>query len=339
MLTSKKCLHLFILSVFTIVILNGCSNNHLKKEPVIPEYVFTYAENQAADYPSTQGAYKFAELVKKYTNGRIEIQVEPNAVLGNEKEIVEQLQFGGIDFTRASISIISDDIPQLNVLCMPYLYKNAQHKWAVLDGEIGQEFLDIFKEKNLIGLSWYDAGARNFYTIDKPIKSLEDISDMKIRVQDSSLTNDMIRILGGIPVNVEFKDVYSALETGAIDGAENNWPSYDSTEHYRIAQYYTVDEHICIPEVQLCSLPTWERLTSEDQKIIQKCAYESALYERKLWVQQEKQSMEKLKDSGVTVNQLTDEELLRFQNAVKPLYEQYCLEYMDLVTEIKNYSN
>lgn len=315
---------------------HGCSFHPSMGTETVPEYVFTYAENQDETYPSTQGAYKFAELVKERTNGRIEIQVEPDAALGSEDEVIEQLQFGGIDFARVSITPLSESVPALLPLCMPYLYRDSAHKWAVLDGEIGDKFLNDIKGHDLIGLSWYDAGVRNFYTINKPILKLEDISNMRIRIQPSALTKDMIYALGGIPVTLEFKDVYSALETGEIDGAENNWPSFDSTGHYQIAKYYSLDEHLSIPEVQLCSLASWNRLSREDQEIIQECALESAQYERRLWAIQEKASAEKMQKAGVLVNSVSDEELRRFREASEPLYEKYCSDYMDIITEIKN---
>lgn len=332
-----KKIYCFIFSILILFCSCSCSNHTSDSQTTAPEYVFIYAENQATDYPSTQGAYKFAELVKERTNGRIEIHIEPDAILGDEKEIVEQLQFGGIDFTRVSISVMSDSIPILNVLCMPYLYNDSEHKWAVLDGKIGQDILNNFKSNNLVGLSWYDAGARNFYTVEKPITCLEDLSQMRIRVQDSNLTQDMILALGGDPVVTEFKDVYSALQTKQIDGAENNLPSFESTQHYQIAKYYTIDEHLYIPEVQLCSLATWERLSEADQNIIRECAYESSLYERELWKKQEEETRQRLVDYGVTVNQLSDQELKRFQEAIKPLYEKYCSNYIDLLKKIKQY--
>ncbi|MBS5065219.1 MAG: TRAP transporter substrate-binding protein DctP, partial [Hungatella hathewayi] len=161
-----------------------------------PEYVFTYAENQAEDYPTTQGAYRFAELVKERTGGRIEIQINADGILGDERNVVEQMQFGGVDFARVSLSTMGDAIPKLNVLQLPYLYTGADHMWKVLEGEIGDDFLDSVSELDLVALSWYDAGARNFYSTAKPIRTLEDMKGMTIRVQESELMMEMVRALG-----------------------------------------------------------------------------------------------------------------------------------------------
>lgn len=307
-----------------------------KEEETLPEYVFTYADNQSSSYPTIMGAYRFAELVKERTGGRIEIEVAANAVLGDEEEIIEQLEFGGVDFSRASLSTISDKLPVLNVLQMPFLYRDSAHKWKVLESETGDYFLNAFEGSGMVALSWYDAGSRNFYTTDGPVTCLEDMHGKTIRVVDSSLMADMVRALGGIPATTPFKDVYSDLQTGAIDGAENNWPSYESMKHYEIAPYYTVDEHTQVPEVQLCSQNTWNRLSAGDQKIIKACARESALYEREVWAQREKESRAKVEAAGVQTCIPAPEEIERFREAAKPLYEKYCRDYMDIVRQIQD---
>ncbi len=325
---------LYIL-ILSCILFCGCSQDENIKKAEIPEQVFIYAENQPSAHPASQGAYKFSELVEKRTNGRIQIQVEPNASLGNEDEIIEQLQFGGIDFTRASLASMSDFMPKLNVLYMPFLYQNSEHEWAVLDGQIGESFLKDFQEQNLIGLSWYDAGARSLYTAETPVTCLEDLRNMNIRTIDSSLMKDLLLALGANPVAMQFKDVYSAMGTGQVDGAENNLPSYEASEHYKIARYYTFTEHLRIPEVQLCSLRTWKRLSKSDQKIIRECAYQSALYERELWKLQEDQIKAHFSEYGITEIHLSETELARFHTAAEPLYEKYCSEYLDLLNDIK----
>lgn len=326
---------LILPALLTALYACGCAGRPAASESTVPEYVFTYADNQSSSYPTIMGAYRFAELVKERTGGRIEIEVEANAVLGDEEEIVEQLAFGGVDFTRASLSTLSNLIPMLNVLQMPFLYRNSKHKWEVLDSEIGDTFLDAFDGSGMVALSWYDAGSRNFYTTERPITCLEDMQGMTIRVIDSSLMVDMVKALGAVPATPPFKDVYSALQTGSIDGAENNWPSYESMKHYEIASYYTIDEHTQVPEVQLCSQDTWNRLNSEDQAVIRECARESALYEREVWAQREKESRKKVEQAGVRVNTLSPEELLRFREAVEPLYEKYCGDYVEIIEEIQ----
>lgn len=318
--------------------LTSCTNKESSESKAnanrVPEFVFTYAENQAKDYPTTQGAYKFAELVKEKTNGRIEIMVFEDGESGDEKSVIEQLQFGGIDFARVSLSPLSELVPKLNVLQMPYLYTGAEHMWKVLDGDIGDEFMASFDGSNMVALSWYDAGARNFYNSKRPVTSLEDIKGLKIRVQESELMINMIEALGAKPVPMAYSEVYSSLQTGAIDGAENNLPSYESTKHYEAAKYYTIDEHSRVPELQLAAKAVWDKLSSKDQAVIKQCAKESALYERELWAEREKLSEERVKAVGSEIIKLSAEEKAEFQKAVSPVYEKFCAEFMDIVDAI-----
>lgn len=299
-----------------------------------PEFVFTYAENQPEDYPTTQGAYKFAELVKEKTNGRIEIKVQAGGVLGDEKTVIEQLQFGGIDFTRVSLSPLAEFVPKLNVLQLPYLYTGADHMWSVLKGEIGDDFMNSFEGSNMVALSWYEAGARSFYNSKKPVTKLEDMKGLKIRVQESELMMGMVEALGANPTPMAYAEVYSGLQTGVIDGAENNWPSYESTSHFEVAKYFTLDEHTRVPELQLVAQSTWDKLSAEDQAILKECAQESADYEKKLWDEREKESEEKVRSGGAEIIELAPEEKAKFQEAVTPLYEKFCGDYMDIVDAI-----
>ena len=186
----------------------------------------------------------------------------------------------------------------------------------------------------MVGLSWYDAGARNFYTKDRPIQKLEDFEGLKIRVQESDMMASMVEYLGGEPVKKPYSEVYSLLEKSEADGAENNWPSYESMEHYEVAGYYTLDEHIRIPELQICSKHTWEKLSEEDQQIILECAKESSIYQRKLWKEQETKSRELAVSAGAEVVHLSTVEKKKFRKAVEPLFERYCGEHMDLIQEI-----
>ena len=264
-----------------------------------PEFVLSYAENQTEDYPTTLGAQKFADLVEERSNGRIQILVLAEGELGAESDVIAQMQYGGVDFARVSLSQLAEYIPQLNVLQMPYLYEDSAHMWRVLDGTIGDDFLDIVSQNELIGLSWYDAGARNFYNSKKPITCLEDMQGMRIRVQESEVMADMIEALGASAIPIPYADVYSALEQGTVDGAENNWPSYETMNHYEVAKYYTIDEHNRVPEMQICSKHTWSKLSEEDQQMILDCAKESALYERKLWKERESESEAKAIEQGV----------------------------------------
>lgn len=304
------------------------------KKEAAPEYVFSYAENQPSDYPTAQGARRFAELVGERTEGRIRIRIFPEGELGAEESVLRQLQYGGIDFARVSVMTVSDVVPMMNVLQLPYLYRDSSHMWKVLDGEIGQEFMDVLSEYDLKGLSWYDAGARHFYNSVRPIERLEDMRGLKIRVAQSQLMEAMVSALGADPVTLDYSKVYAALETGEISGAENNWPSYETMRHYEVAPYITEDGHNRIPEIQIMSAATWNKLSEEDQKIIQECAAESARYQRTLWEQQEKTSRERLSDGLCKVSQLSEDEYARFRRAVMPLYQTFSSEYFDYVNRI-----
>lgn len=305
-----------------------------KKKSGVPEYVFTYAENQTRDYPTTMGGMYFADLVAERTRGRIQIQVHAESELGSETEVIRQMRYGGIDFARISIAQISDYIPEMNVLQLPYLYEDAAHMWRVLDGEIGARFLEYPQQYDLVGLSWYDAGARNIYCSAKPVRTLEDIQGMRVRVQEAEIMSEMIKALGAVPVQIPYDQVYAALERNQVDAAENNWSSYEAMQHYEVAKYYTVDEHIRIPEMQICARHTWEQLSEEDRQIILECARESALYERTLWTAYEKKAKKTAQENQVEEIALSAEEKEKFQAAMKPIYEQYYENYGEDIEQI-----
>ncbi|AEE16156.1 TRAP transporter substrate-binding protein [Treponema brennaborense] len=297
--------------------------------------VLRYAENQPQDYPTTQAAYKFAELVEQRTDGRIKVEVYYGAQLGDEKSVIEQLQFGAIDFTRVSLSPLAEFSKALNVLQLPYLYRDPEHMWKVLDGSIGDTFLKSVESNNLIGLSWFDAGARNFYNSVRPVTSLADMKGLKIRVQESQQMMDMVQALGANPTPMAYGEVYSGLQTGVIDGAENNWPSYESTSHFEVAKYFVLDEHTRVPEMQMISALTWKKLSAEDQKIIREAALESAKIERELWAAKENASEAKVKAGGAVVTELSAAEKQKFQDAMAPLYKKYGAGYESVIADIQ----
>lgn len=299
-----------------------------------PEYVFSYADNQTGNYPTVQAARRFADQVNQETDGRIEIRVYPNAELGDELSAVRQVSYGGIDFCRCSLSNLSDYSEETLVLQLPYLYEDRDHMWRVLDGEIGVQVKDSFQGSGMVALSWFDAGVRNFYTTDEAIRCLEDMQGMKIRVQQAELAEDMVEALGAEAVPIVYEAVKDALQTGEIDGAENNWASYEAMQHDEIARYYTVDEHMRVPELMLVNSATWEQLSAEDQATIQRCADAAGLYERELWTARETSAREKCLREGTVEIVLPEREKKRFRDAVSPLYKKYCGDYAELVEKI-----
>lgn len=314
--------------------LAGCG---AAESTVTPDFVLTYAENQPAGYPTTRGAQQFARLVEEQTGGKVIVQVKENGEYGTEEEVWAQVQMGGIDFARLSLSVLTDDLPGLNVLMLPCLYRNSAHLWRVLDGQLGTDFLSFItgtEGSGAVGLSWYDAGARSFYA-KTPIRSLADLQGMTIRVQDAPIIRDMVTLLGAQPVTFAYSDVYAAFEQEQIDAAENNLPAYQVMDHYKIAPYYTLDEHSRIPEVQLASARTWDALPQEYRDIIASCAQQSADYERQLWTQRESAARQAVQSAGCSLIYFPTEEQEAFRTLVKPLWQKYCGDYQDIVEQIQ----
>ena len=335
MFLKKKVLAaLSVLAVGTMV-LAGCGGSGSSSSSGGDKMVLRYAENQVKDYPTTKGAQKFADLVKEKTNGRITVEVYDSGQLGDEKSVIEQIQFGGIDMSRVSLTPLSEFSKDLMALQMPYLYRDADHMWKVLDGDIGKKLLGSTEQDGKARQSWYDAGARNVYKSKREIKSMADMQGLKIRVQESGLMMDMVKALGASPTPMAYGEVYSGLQTGVIDGAENNWPSYESTSHYEVAKYYVIDEHSRIPEMQIISKQTWDKLSADDQKILRECAAESSKYERELWAKQEQESEKKVRDGGSVITKLSEEARAEFVKAMEPLYEKYGADYKELIDQIR----
>ena len=303
-------------------------------EENVPEFVLTYAENQAEDYPTTQGAYRFAELVKQRTGGKVEILINAEGILGDERTVIEQLQFGGVDFARVSLSPLSEFVPELNVLQLPYLYTGAEHMWKVLEGEIGDSFLGSFEGSSLVALSWYDAGARNFYNSVRPIEKLEDMKGLTIRVQESELMSDSIRVLGAVPARWLIEALFCLRSWETILSWKITGPLMSPQGNTRQLADYTTYEHTRVPELQLAAQSTWDKLPEEYRIIITQCAKESARYERSLWKEREAQSEQNIREAGCIITELSKEEKSRFQAAVMPMYGKYCSDYVDMIDRI-----
>jgi tripartite ATP-independent transporter DctP family solute receptor len=313
----KVVICLFALSVAIVpMFANGAQEEKTAGQKTV---TLRLADNQPDDYPTVVGCKEFARLVKERTNGRITIEVYPSAQLGDAKSVIEQLQFGGIDFTRTSISPLASFSPELDVLQMPYLYRDANHYWNVLNGEIGEYFLKSVEKDGFLGLVYVDAGARSFYNTKKPIYTVADLKGMKIRVQESTLMMGLVQALGAVPTPMSYGDVYSALQTGVIDGAENNWPSYASSAHYEVAKFYSIDEHTRVPEMIIASKISMDKLSADDQAIIKQAAMDSQAVEIAAWAEYEKKSEAKVRAAGCQINTLNDP--ATFASAMDSLYE------------------
>jgi tripartite ATP-independent transporter DctP family solute receptor len=332
----KRGLSVLVLVLVAFALFGGGAKEAPKApaaKPAEKQIVMRLAETHRADYPTTRGDMEFARLVNERTNGRIKIDVYHSSQLGEEKAVIEQVQFGAIDFTRVSISPLAAFAKQFDALQMPYLYRDADHMWKVLNGPIGEEFLQSIEKANFVGLCWYDSGARNFYNSKREIKSPADLKGLKIRVQQSELMMNMVAALGAIPTPMPFGEVYSALQTGVIDGAENNWPSYISTSHYEVAKYYTVDEHTRVPEITIGSKIVLDKLSKEDQAIIKKAAKDSMPYQIAEWKKEEKIAEEKARKAGCIITVLPSN--AEFQAAMKPLYDKLSPDLQEVVRRIR----
>lgn len=313
-----------------VCLLAGCGS---KEQTATPDFVLTYADNQPADYPTTQGAERFAALVKERTGGKVVIQVKSGGEYGTEQEVWQQLSIGGIDFARLSLSVLAADLPKLNVLQLPCLYEDAAHMWRVLDGPIGEEFLRVFAERDMVGLSWYDAGARSFYS-DKSLRSLEDLQGMTIRVQDANVVIDMVKLLGGDPVTLAYSDVYAAFETVKLCGREQLacLPGHGTLQG---GPYYLWTSTAVCRKFSCPAARPGQSWPDEYRSVLRECARESARYERELWTQQEAAARKTVLAAGCREIQLSDEEKERFRELVQPLYEKYAGPYLELVKKIQ----
>jgi tripartite ATP-independent transporter DctP family solute receptor len=274
------------------------------------------------------------QLVSERTKGRIKIQVMNNSVLGSEKDTIEQTRFGVIDMNRVNTAPFNNLVKETVVLGLPFLFRSTEHMHKVVDGPIGDDILKAFEPHGLVGLAFYDSGARSFYTTKKPIEKLADLKGMKIRVQQSDLWIAMMQAFGANPTPMPFGEVYSSLETGVVDGAENNWPSYESSRHFEVAKNYSLTEHSLTPEALVMSKMSWDKLKPEDQEIVRKAAKESVAKMRELWQAREKASEEKVKAGGVKVISVNKEE---FSAAMKPVYDKFVTDakMKDLVARIQ----
>jgi len=262
---------------------------------------FRAADTQNEDYPTVQALRYMGHLIEERSAGRLQIRVFHSRQLGEEKETIEQTRVGAIDLNRTNVALIGTFVPSMNVLAMPFLFRSIEHLQKVLEGPIGNEILGSFEPYGFVGLAFYDSGARSIYNSVRPVRSLSDLKGLRIRVQQSELMSSMIRSLGADPVELPYGQVLTGLATRLIDGAENNWPSFITTDHYKYAGYYTLTEHTMSPEVLVMSLKAWQSLDPDDQKIFREAALKSSHYMREKWRDLEERSRAQAEASGVTI--------------------------------------
>jgi tripartite ATP-independent transporter DctP family solute receptor len=281
---------------------------------------FRATDTQNEDYPTVQALRYMGRLIAERSGGRLQIRVFPARQLGEEKETIEQTRAGAIDLNRTNVALIGSFVPATNVLAMPFLFRSIEHLRKVLDGPIGNEILGSFEPYGFVGLTFYDSGARSIYNSVRPVRTVADLVGMRLRVQQSELMSDMIKALGAVPVELPYGQVLTGLSTKLIDGAENNWPSFVTTDHYKYAGYYTITEHTMSPEVLVISQKAWQSLSTDDRQIFRDAALQSSLFMREQWKTLEERSRQQAKAAGVTV--VTDFDRKPFEAAMTGIYQK-----------------
>ncbi len=271
-------------------------------------------------YPTVEAVKYFGELVKERTAGRYAVELYHSAQLGEEKDTIEQVRSGVIDLNRISMAPFNGLIPETTVPSLPYIFRSEDHMHKVMDGAVGDQIAAAFDQVGLVLLAFYDGGARSFYNSKKPINSLADLAGMKFRVIQSDIFVDMVAALGANATPMPYGEVYSAIETGVIDGAENNFPSYDTAKHAEVAKFYSLDEHTMVPEAFVMAKSSWDKLTPEDQAIFKAAAKDSVARQRELWTAKVKESRAKVEAGG---SQITTPDKQPFIDAMGPVYEKH----------------
>jgi tripartite ATP-independent transporter DctP family solute receptor len=286
-----------------------------------------------AGYPNTVALDKFAELLDKKSGGKMKLKMYHAGTLGSQPDAIEQVRMGGLEIANFSLGPMGPVVPEANVVSLPFIFKDPDHAFRVLEGKAGEMINAGMVKKGLVSLAWYDGGARSFYNHKKPIKTPADVTGMKVRVMNNDLYSGMIKALGGNPSPMAFAEVYQSLKTGVVDGAENNWPSYESTGHYEVAPFYSLSQHLIIPETLCINAAVWKKLSAQDQKILKEAAQESALLQRKLWKERAAASRAKVMASGVKFNTISNKSA--FQVAMEPVYDKFLADNPELKPLVK----
>ncbi|MDZ5699641.1 TRAP transporter substrate-binding protein [Chelativorans sp. M5D2P16] len=285
-------------------------------------------------YPNSVALEQFAEEVTENTEGRVSATVYHGGVLGDQPDAIEQTRNGALDFANFNMGPMGPIVPATNVLSLPFLFSGLDHMHEVMDGEIGQQFADALAENGLIALSWFDSGARSFYNTKRAIETPDDLDGLKLRVMNNDLYVQMVDKMGGNATPMAYGEVYQSLKTGVIDGAENNYPSFDSSNHFEVAKFYSTTEHLIIPECICIAKASWEALSAEDQEIVREAAVRAAETQRELWAEGSAESRKRVEEAGIQINEIADKSA--FQAAMEPVYAAFIEENPDLEPLIRS---
>ncbi len=297
-----------------------------------PQVILKLGHGLDTTHPVHKAMVFMAEKVQEKSGGRMRVEIFPSEQLGNEKECIEALQLGYLAMTKTSSAPMEGFVPQMRVFGIPYLFRDAAHFWKVCNGPIGKKLLLSGESKRLRGLCYYDAGARSFYAaraIDKP----SDLAGMKIRVQSSIMSMKMVQAMGGSPTPIPWGELYTALDQGVVDGAENNTPSLRTSRHYEVCKYYSLDEHTRLPDILIISTRVWNHLSSEQQRILQEAVDESVEYQRKIWTEAEEADLKTVQTAGA---QIVQPDKALFRASVQSVWKEYeGTEIGDLIRQIQ----
>lgn len=306
--------NLFIILIGALfIILTSCKIGSDVKE-------LKLAHSLAIDHPVHKAMEFMAERTAELSEGKLTFKVYPAEQLGSEQQCLELVQIGSLAMTKVSAAVMESFTDDYKVFGLPYIFRSKEHVFNVLDGEIGKELLLSTENKWIRGLCYYDAGSRSFYTKNKPIESPDDLAGLKIRVMRSITAVEMIRALGGSATPISWGELYTALQSGVVDGAENNLPSFYSSHHYEVCKHFSLDEHTTIPDIIVISKKVWDKLSDQEKEWLQQAADDSVILERKLWAEAEIKSLEEIEKAGVKVNY---PDKAPFIEKVQPLLESY----------------
>lgn len=301
------------ITLLLAIVLVGCSEANKVKTIKI-------AHGLDVNHSVHKAMVELGKDLEKRSGGKMKLQIYPSQQLGSERECLELLQIGSLDMTKVSVGVMENFAPKMKVFGVPFLFRDRQHSFDVLDSTIGKEILDDGEQYWLKGLAYYDAGSRSFYTKDKPINTPSDLKGLKVRVMESVTAIDMVKALGGSATPISWGELYTSLQQGVVDGAENNPPSFYLSRHYEVCKYYSLDEHTVLPDVLVIGTETWNKLTKQEQEWLQASVYKSVVYQRKLWLEAEEEALREVEKAGVTI--IRPDKTL-FQSKVKSIYEGY----------------
>jgi len=310
----------------SLLLLSGCQLSKVKTIKLAHGLDVTHSVHLALEF--------FGEEIHRISDGQLEVEIYPNSQLGSEREILELIQIGSLHMTKVSAATLENFAPKSKVLGLPYLFKNRVHAFRVLDGEIGQNLLEDSQRYRLKGLGYYDAGYRSFYTKERPVDHPDELKGLKIRVMESVTAMNMVRSFGGAPTPISWGELYTSLQQGVVDGAENNPPSFYLSKHYEICKYYSLNEHTYSPDVIIIGNSFWNQLNEEQQLWMSKAVNASIDFQRKLWAEHEANALEEVVKAGV---EIVYPEKDVFMELAQKVHEQYLQdeELKSIITQIK----